>query len=90
MSFFVITLLILAILYVAKGVIIVQQQETVIIERLGQFTKLLPPGLHWIMPIVETPRPIKKVDKVRLSGETIPYNNLRTMILRNYSMEFFL
>ena len=67
MSFFVITLLILAILYVAKGVIIVQQQETVIIERLGQFTKLLPPGLHWIMPIVETPRPIKKVDKVRLS-----------------------
>lgn len=30
------------------------------------------------------------VDKVRLSGETIPYNNLRTMILRNYSMEFFL
>ena len=67
MSFFVITLLILAVLYVAKGVIIVQQQETVIIERLGQFTKLLPPGLHWIMPIVETPRPIKKVDKVRLA-----------------------
>ncbi len=67
MSLVVIALLIMATLYVAKGVIIVQQQETVIIERLGQFTKLLPPGLHWIMPIVETPRPIKKVDKVRLS-----------------------
>lgn len=30
------------------------------------------------------------VEKVRLSGETIPYNNLRTMILRYYSMQFFI
>ena len=34
-------LIVLAILFVAKGVIIVQQAEVVIVERLGKFDRVL-------------------------------------------------
>lgn len=49
-------LVILAIVYVIKGVIIVQQAEVVIVERLGKFEKILEPGINFIFPILEAPR----------------------------------
>lgn len=53
-----IVLIALALFYVAKGVIIVQQAEVVIIERLGKFDRVLESGFNFIIPILEAPRAI--------------------------------
>ena len=46
-------------------IIIVQQQEAVIIEDLGKFSRVLAPGLNFINPIFERPRPMLKLEKQR-------------------------
>ncbi|MDR1167792.1 MAG: SPFH/Band 7/PHB domain protein [Heliobacteriaceae bacterium] len=46
--------------YVFKGIIIVQQQEEVIIQRLGRYEKTLNAGLNFIFPVLDTPRAITK------------------------------
>lgn len=51
-------LIVLAIMLVLKGVIIVQQAEVVVIERLGKFHKVLDSGFNWIIPILDAPRAI--------------------------------
>ena len=63
MQILVIVLIAAAIIYVAKGIIIVQQQEAVIVQRLGQYSKTLSPGLHWIVPFIESPRPMLRIQK---------------------------
>lgn len=56
---------VIAVLYALKGVIIVRQQEAVIVEHLGKYSRTLQPGLQWIPPILEAPRPMIKIDKQR-------------------------
>jgi len=74
-----IVLLVLVILYIVKGVIIVQQMEEVIIERLGSYQKTLKPGLNFIIPIIDTPRGINwKISQKGLDGQTYSYT--KTMI----------
>lgn len=71
----------LAIIYVIKGVVIVQQAETVIIERLGKFEKVLQPGINFIFPILESPRGMNwKVTAKALDGTTYSYVKERTKI----------
>ncbi len=53
--FFIIPVVLFAILLV-KSAILVQQAETVIIERLGKFDRILTPGLHIITPFLEQKR----------------------------------
>lgn len=55
---FFIFLIALAIIFVSKGVIIVQQAEVVIVERLGKFDRVLQSGFNFIIPIIEAPRAI--------------------------------
>ena len=55
---FFIFLIALAILFVFKGVIIVQQAEVVIVERLGKFDRVLQSGFNFIIPVIEAPRAI--------------------------------
>ena len=55
---FFIFLIALAIVFVAKGVIIVQQAEVVIVERLGKFDRILQSGFNFIIPVIEAPRAI--------------------------------
>jgi len=43
---------------VAKGLRIVQQSESMVIERLGKFHKMLLPGINIIIPLVDKPREI--------------------------------
>lgn len=63
--------IIAVIIYVLKGIIIVQQQEAVIIQRLGQYSQTLAPGLHWIVPFIEAPRPMLKLEKQKtMDGRT--------------------
>ena len=65
-SFAVIIIAIVALILVAKNCIfVVKQQQAVIIERLGKYSKTLTPGLNFILPIFDSPRPIITVQKVR-------------------------
>ena len=68
---FVVFLLALAIVFVLKGVVIVQQAEVVIIERLGKFHKVLQSGFNFIVPILDAPRAIDwKVTQKGFDGMT--------------------
>ena len=52
-------LLVLAIAFIAKGFIIVNQSEAVVIERLGSYNRTLEHGVNFVIPIIEKTRPIK-------------------------------
>lgn len=81
MSIFLILLLVLAIIFVAKGVIIVQQAEVVIIENLGKYSRTLESGLNFIFPIIEAPRGVAwKITQRGLDGNTYSYIKERTKI----------
>lgn len=67
-------LLVALLIYVAKGILIVQQQEVVIIERLGKYEKLLESGLNFIFPILEAPRGMaKKITQRGIDGTVYSY-----------------
>ena len=68
-------LLIALIIYIAKGILIVQQQEVVIIERLGKYQKTLESGLNFIIPVLEAPRGMaKRVTQRGLDGTVYSYS----------------
>ena len=74
-------LVVLAIIYVIKGVIIVQQAEVVIIERLGKFERVLQSGLNFIVPFLDSPRGMSwKVIQKGLDGSTYSYIKEKTRI----------
>ena len=74
MSLLTIILIAAAILYVAKGIIIVKQAEVVIIERLGKFERVLESGLNFIVPIIDAPRYISwKITQKGIDGKTYTY-----------------
>ncbi len=74
MGLFLFILLILAVIYVLKGVIIVQQTEEMIIERWGKFHAVLRPGLNFIIPFIDTPHGITmKVSQKGIDGQTYSY-----------------
>lgn len=74
-------LIVLAIIYVAKGVIIVQQAESVVVERLGRYDRVLEPGFNFIIPILEAPRAIDwKITQKGFDGMTYSVVQKRTKI----------
>ena len=78
---FSIFLIALAILFIAKGVIIVQQAEVVVIERLGKFDRILESGFNFIIPILEAPRAIDwKTTQRGFDGSTYSIIQKRTRI----------
>ncbi|MBN1481999.1 SPFH/Band 7/PHB domain protein [candidate division KSB1 bacterium] len=56
---FLVMLVFFIVFIVIKGVILVQQSQEVVIERLGQFNKVLGSGLHIIIPGLDRPRSIE-------------------------------
>ena len=78
MESFVAVLLVLVLLYVFKGIIIVQEQQEVIVERLGSYEKKLTAGLNFIFPILEAPRSILRKEWVR-DGSGKGYSVLRSV-----------
>jgi regulator of protease activity HflC (stomatin/prohibitin superfamily) len=67
-------LLALLVILVVKGIIIVQQQEEVIIQRLGRYEKTLSPGLNFIIPFFDVPRPItKRYSQKGMDGHSYAY-----------------
>lgn len=78
---FLLVLVVLAIVYVVKGVIIVQQAEVVIVERLGKFEKILQPGINFIFPILEAPRGMSwKVTQRGIDGSMYSFIREKTKI----------
>ena len=74
-------LIVLALVFVAKGVIIVQQAEVVIVERLGKFDRVLQSGFNFIIPVLEAPRAIDwKVTQKGFDGSTYSIIQKRTKI----------
>lgn len=74
-------LIILAVVYVLKGVIVVQQAEVVIIERLGKFERILQSGLNFIVPFLDAPRGMSwRVTQKGIDGATYSFIKERTRI----------
>lgn len=71
----VLILLILAAVFVAiKGCIIVEQQEVVIVQRLGKYKETLGAGLNFIVPFIDSPKGIyRKVSTTYPDGRTYSY-----------------
>ena len=53
------------IIFYLKGLIIVRQQEAVIIETLGKYSRTLSPGFNIIIPFLDKPRQIMKIENIR-------------------------
>lgn len=48
----------LAIVIISAGVKVVPQSETRVVERLGRFHSVLPPGINFIIPFIDRPKTI--------------------------------
>jgi len=51
-------LFIFLITVLVKATYLVRQAEVIVIERLGSFYRILEPGLHFIVPFMDQPRPV--------------------------------
>ena len=81
MFLFSVCLIALALIFVTKGVIIVQQAEVVIVERLGKFDRVLESGFNFIIPIIEAPRAIDwKLTQKGFDGTTYSMIQKRSRI----------
>ena len=80
--FFIFTLIILAvIIYFIAGIKIIQQEEAMIIEKLGVFEKVLYAGFHIIIPFFEAPRKIQwKYSQKDYTGNTVSFYGEKTVI----------
>ena len=65
---------------------IVQQGQTVLIERFGKFNTTLPAGLNFILPFLDAPRvirwrvPMRRGDKYFYIDQNFPYIDLRETV----------
>ncbi|WP_075881798.1 SPFH domain-containing protein [Vreelandella massiliensis] len=80
---------IIAILIIVKGLVIVQQSESVVIERLGSFNRVLESGVNIIIPFIDKPRPITMTRYKRVEGEFIPQTKEETRIDRRETVMDF-
>lgn len=67
---------------VVKGLLIVQQSEVMVIERLGSFHRTLESGIHVIIPFLDKPRAIQMVRYERLGNDFKPISSYEKRIDR--------
>ena len=60
MSTLLVLLVVATLYFVIKGCIIVEQQEVVIIQRLGKYKETLSAGLNFIIPFIDAPKNISR------------------------------
>lgn len=58
LSLFVISIIGLSLIILFKSIYLVQQAEAIVIERLGRYDRVLGPGLHIVLPMIEQPREV--------------------------------
>ena len=67
-----IVVVLFAITFISAGIVVVPQSETRVIERLGRFNRILPPGLNFIIPFIDRPKTIYNRTVVSgYNGQTI-------------------
>lgn len=44
--------------FIVRGLMVVQQSEAIVIERLGSYNRTLTPGVNWVIPFLDNPRSI--------------------------------
>lgn len=76
-----IAIAVLVVIFFVKGIRIVQQQEEMVIERLGKFDRILDSGIHYIIPFIEVPRSIAWKELTKgVDGKTYSYYSQKTRI----------
>ena len=81
MSTLLLLIILVAVLFAIKGCIIVEQQEVVIIQRLGKYKETLSAGLNFIVPFIDAPKIVsKKVTESYRNGATSSYMQSTTRI----------
>ncbi len=64
-TYVLVAIVILALLFVKKSVIIIPQSETKIVERLGKYYATLQPGINVIIPFIDRAKPFVTVTRGR-------------------------
>src|SRR5574344_661995 len=85
-----IVILAFVIIFIVNGFKIINQAQVMIVERLGRFNRILEPGLNFIIPIIDAPRPInwKKMVKT-MDGQIYPvYQSVQRIDLRESVFDF--
>ncbi|MGD8429172.1 MAG: stomatin-like protein [Ectothiorhodospiraceae bacterium] len=75
-------LAVLVVVFLVKGIMLVQQSEAVVIERLGSYQRTLEPGINWVVPFIDQPRAITIRRYRESNGENVPYVAQETNIDR--------
>lgn len=83
-------LVVLAIVLIMAGVKVVPQSETRVIERLGRFHSVLPPGLNIIWPFIDRPKVIytRKVINYRDGRMAVQLTSTPVIDLREQVYDF--
>ena len=86
----VILLAVIVIIFALAGLKVVPQSETRVIERLGKFHKVLPPGLNIIWPIIDRPKLIttRSVIESRMGRPVVQMNETSKIDLREQVYDF--
>lgn len=90
MNLIVILLAVIVIIFALAGLKVVPQSETRVIERLGKFHKVLPPGLNIIWPIIDRPKLIttRSVVESRMGRPVVQMNETSKIDLREQVYDF--
>ena len=64
-------LLILVIFIIIKGFVIISQGETMVIERLGRYSRILKSGINILIPFIEKPRSILWRTSAKVRGDNV-------------------
>lgn len=93
---------VLIILVIARCIVVVSQAETVVVQRLGKYSRTLPAGIHFIIPFIETrvstislkekvadfaPQPVITKDNVTMQIDTVVYYAITDPKLYVYGVE---
>ena len=93
---------VVALVIVIKNIVIVPQAYTVIIEKLGKYSRTLEAGIHWITPFIERkvsrvslkekvadfpPQPVITKDNVTMQIDTVVYFAITDPKLYTYGVE---
>ena len=60
----------IAVIYVLKGIKIIPQSETRVVERLGRYDRTLQSGINYLFPIIDRAREVYQRDEIRYSDGT--------------------
>ncbi|GAB6100661.1 SPFH domain-containing protein [Halanaerocella petrolearia] len=84
-----IVLVIFTVIIISRSVVIVKQSETMVVERLGKFNRILESGINLIYPIIEKPRKIRwKYTEETDQGKVVRIAQISRIDLRETVYDF--